>query len=114
MPSADLYLIINKVDPVDVIGFHCVRSFQSMTLKSQGTYNPEPDLLVTDRPLVKQISPDKNMNFLCTVASFTVAVRTHGFVVLCQLTFSLRLNDVLVHQLTNLRPASSRPSLAIR
>jgi hypothetical protein len=39
----------------------------------------------------KQISPDKSMNFHCTAASFTVAVKTHGFVVLCQLTSSLRL-----------------------
>jgi hypothetical protein len=43
------------------------------------------------RSLLEQISPDKSMNCLCTAASFTVAVRSHGFVVLCQLTFSLRL-----------------------
>jgi hypothetical protein len=29
--------------------------------------------------------------FLCTVASFTVAIKLRGFVVLCQLTSSLRL-----------------------
>ena len=39
-------------------------------------------LLVIYRSLVKQISPDKNMNFPCATASFTVAVRSHGFVVL--------------------------------
>ncbi|MFT6694473.1 MAG: hypothetical protein ACJAY3_001364, partial [Neolewinella sp.] len=30
-------------------------------------------LLVGYRSLVRQISPDKNMNFHCTAASFTVA-----------------------------------------
>ena len=40
---------------------------------------------------VKQISPDKCIHFLCTAASFTVAVRSHGFVALCQLASSLRL-----------------------
>ena len=48
MPSADFCLIINKVALVDAIGFHRVRSFQSMTLKSQGIYRPEPDWWVTD------------------------------------------------------------------
>jgi len=61
-----------------------------MRLKSPGTYRPEPDWLA-DRSLVKQISPDKRMNFHCTAASFTVAVRSPGFVVLCQLASSLRL-----------------------
>jgi len=44
-----------------------------------------------DRSLVEQISPDKNMHCHCTTASFTVAVRSHGFVVLCQLASGLRL-----------------------
>jgi hypothetical protein len=95
MPSADFCLIINKVTPADAIGFHLVRSFQSMTLKSQGTYIPEPHWLVADRLLSRSLEgqprPNKSMNFHCTAASFTVAVRTHGFVVLCQLTSSLRL-----------------------
>jgi len=38
--------------------------------------------LVIYRAHVKQISPDKSMNFPCTAASFTVAVRSHGFDVL--------------------------------
>jgi hypothetical protein len=51
------------------------------------------------------------MNFLCTAASFTVAIKSCGLKVLCQLTSSLRLQDVLVHQLANLLAASSRPTL---
>ncbi len=47
--------------------------------------------LVIYRWHVKQISPDKNMNFLCTAASFTVAVKSRGFDVLCHLASSLRL-----------------------
>ncbi len=75
---------------------------------------------VSYRLPVKQISPDKRMNFPCTAASFTVAVRPHGFDVLCHLAFSLRLIDALVHlpvrytqtgQLAVLRPASFRPPL---
>jgi hypothetical protein len=42
---------------------------------------------------------EQSMNFLCTVASFTVAIKSRGLNVLCQLTSSLRLQDVLVHQL---------------
>ncbi|MES9858910.1 MAG: hypothetical protein ABW166_20270 [Sedimenticola sp.] len=48
-------------------------------------------LLVIYRSLDKQISPDKGMNFPCTAASFTVAVRSRGFDVLCHLASSLRL-----------------------
>lgn len=51
MPSADFCLITCRVAPSCAIGFHLVRSFQSMTLKSQGTYTPEPDWLMTDRVL---------------------------------------------------------------
>jgi hypothetical protein len=95
MPSADFCLIINKVTPVDAIGFHHIRSFQSMTLKSQDTYIPESYWLVTDRWLSRSLEgqprSDKSMNFLCTAASFTVAIKSRGFDVLCQLTSSLRL-----------------------
>lgn len=94
MPSADFCLITCRVAPSCAIGFHLVRSFQSMTLKSQGIYKPEPYWLMTDRVLSRSphfLSTRRNMNFLCTAASFTVAIRSHDFVVLCQLTSSLRL-----------------------
>ena len=41
---------------------------------------------------VKQISPDKDVNFHCTTAAFTVSTESLGFVVLCQLTHRLGLN----------------------
>ncbi|MDP5144708.1 hypothetical protein [Rheinheimera baltica] len=37
MPPADFCLITFKLSPEGAIGFHLVRSFQSMTLESQGT-----------------------------------------------------------------------------
>jgi len=76
--------------------------------------------LVIYRSLVKQISPDKNMNCHCTAASFTVAVRSRGFDVLCHLAFSLRLRWCFCSSarsfpswgLLLVRPASFRPPLA--
>jgi hypothetical protein len=90
VPSADFCLITYQVPSIRAIGFHLFRSFQLMSQKSQGSYKPMPDWL-SYRSLVKQISPDKDMYFLCTATSFTVAIRSRGFVVLCQLTSSLRL-----------------------
>jgi len=37
------------------------------------------------RLLFEQISPDKNVNCLCTTAPFTVSLEPEGFVVACQL-----------------------------
>ena len=90
MPSADFCLITNKVASVSAIGLHLVRSPRAI-------HSLEPRHLLTRalrvvyRSLVKQISPDKCMNFPCATVSFTVAVRSHGFVVLCQLASNLRL-----------------------
>ena len=90
MPSADFCLITHRVASVRAIGLHLIRSPRSI-------HSLEPRHLLTRaslvdyRSLVKQISPDKSMYCHCTAASFTVAVRSHGFVVLCQLAFSLRL-----------------------
>jgi len=39
----------------------------------------------------KQISPDKNVNFPCTAAVFTLPPEPAGFVVLCQLAQELSL-----------------------
>jgi hypothetical protein len=95
MPSADFCLITCKVAPESAVGFHQIRSFELMKLKDQGTYIPEPDWLFTDRLLSRSLEgqprQDKNINCLCTAASFTVAIKSHGYVVLCQLTSSLRL-----------------------
>jgi hypothetical protein len=85
MPSADFCLITHKVTPAGAIGFHLVRSSWVMSSKKP-RYFYTRTLLVMDRSRVKQISPllmniKGNMNFPCTAASFTVAVRSHGFVV---------------------------------
>ncbi len=37
-------------------------------------------------PHVRQISPDKNMNYHCTTSSFTLSPEPKGFVILCPLT----------------------------
>ena len=90
MPSADFCLLTFRVTPERAIGFHLVCSLSAMTSEGRDTYIPEPDWLLS-RSHGKQISPDKNMNCHCATASFTVAVRSLGFAVLCQLAFSLRL-----------------------
>nr|ACJ76646.1 hypothetical protein [Klebsiella pneumoniae]ACO53362.1 unknown [Pseudomonas aeruginosa]ADF28269.1 hypothetical protein [Enterobacter cloacae]AHZ92137.1 hypothetical protein [Citrobacter freundii]ADF59073.1 hypothetical protein [Enterobacter cloacae] len=51
MPSADFCLITCRVAPSCAIGFHLIRSFQLMKLKSQDTCRPEPYWLMTDRML---------------------------------------------------------------
>jgi hypothetical protein len=42
-------------------------------------------------PLGKQTSPDKDVNFPCTTAAFTLPPEPVGFVVLCQLARRLSL-----------------------
>ena len=46
--------------------------------------NPFRILLMSFLPHGKQISPDKNVNFPCTTAAFTLPPEPAGFVVLCQ------------------------------
>ena len=50
-----------------------------------GLYIPESQLVFPKRSAshVKQISPDKDMNFRATTASFTVSVESQGFVTMC-------------------------------
>jgi hypothetical protein len=117
MPSADFCLIINKVAPADAIGFHRIRSFQSMTLKSQGTYIPEPHWLFTDRLLSR--SPQIRA---LTVSALLHHLRwplDHVVSLSCANTPSACASyDVLVHQLANcVRLLSNQPcglALAIR
>jgi len=106
MPSADFCFITGRVTPDSAIGLYLVRSLRAIHPK-ESRHLLTRALLVVYRSLVKQISPDKNVNCPRATASFTVAVRSHGFVVLCQLAFSLASYDVLVHQFAVLRPASS-------
>ena len=71
IPSNDFCLIINKVTPVDTISFHNIRSFQSMTLKSQDTYIPESHWWVTERGLARSSKSwyhsDKIRNFFAVL-----------------------------------------------
>ena len=90
MPSADFCSITATVTCNSAIGLHRIRSQWMMRFLCAKALVYQ-SLTGIHRSLVKQISPDKNMDCLCTAASFTVAVRSQGFVVLCQLTFSLRL-----------------------
>ncbi len=53
--------------------------------------NPSRILPITSLPHAKQISPDKNVNFPCTTAAFTLPPEPLGFVVLCQLAQELSL-----------------------
>jgi hypothetical protein len=53
--------------------------------------NPFRTLLMSLLPHGKQISPDKNVNFPCTTAAFTLPPEPAGFVVLCQLAQELSL-----------------------
>ena len=65
------------------------------------------------RLLFEQISPDKNVNCLCTTAPFTVSLEPEGFVVVCQLAPKISaFYDGSVRPLTDLPPASSGHSLA--
>ena len=77
MPSADFCLITYQVASIRAIGFHRFCSFQLMNLKSQGSYKPVPDWL-SYRSLVKQISPDKDMYFLCTAGRTAYAKKRRG------------------------------------
>ena len=90
MPSADFCLITAPVTQHSAIGLHLIRSPQAIHSTEPRHFYTRASL-VSYRSLSKQISPDKNMNFPCATASFTVAIRSHGFVVLCQLASSLRL-----------------------
>src|SRR4030042_2393824 len=53
--------------------------------------NPFRNLLMSLLPHGKQISPDKDVNFPCTTAAFTLLHEPAGFVVLCQLAQELSL-----------------------
>ena len=111
MPSADFCLITCLVTQSCAIGFHLVRSFQSMTLKSQGAYIPEPYWLITDRLLSR--SPQIRT---CTFFALLHHLRwplDHVVSSSCANSpLAYASYDVLVHQLANLLAASSGPVLA--
>jgi len=78
MPSADFCFITATVTCNSAIGLHRIRSQWMMRFLCAKALVYQ-SLTGIHRSLVKQISPDKSMDCLCTAASFTVAVRSHGF-----------------------------------
>ncbi len=85
MSSADFCSIILMITHQDAIGFHLVRSLWAMDSKEPRHFYTWA-LQVINRSLVKQISPDKNVNCHCTASSFTVSLEPVGFVILGSLT----------------------------
>ena len=112
MPSADFCLITYRVAPSCAIGFHLVRSFQSMRLKSQGTCKPEPHWLMTDRVLSR--SPQIRARTFTALLHHLRWPLDHMASLSCANSPSAYASyDVLVHQLASLLAASSRQNLAI-
>ena len=104
MPSADFCLLTRYVAMPDAAG--CVLrcclfrgSFEDSyppTASGNAGFliirvNPFRNLLVSLLPHGKQISPDKDVNFPCTTAAFTLPLEPLGFIVLCQLAQELSL-----------------------
>ena len=76
--------------PTQRYRFHQVRSPLAMNSKEPRHLLTRASL-VNDRSLVKQISPDKNVDFHYTTASFTLPIRSRGFDVLGHLASRLSL-----------------------
>jgi len=104
MPSADFCLLTRYVAMPDAAG--CVMRCCLFRGSLEDSYpatangyagflvirvNPFRILLMSILPHGKQISPDKNVNFPCTNAAFTLPPEPAGFVVLCQLAQGLSL-----------------------
>ena len=104
MPSADFCLLTRDVAIQSAAGFLMRRclfcgSLEDSYPPTANEYagflvfrvNPFRILLISILPHGKQISPDKNVNFPCTTAAFTLSPEPSGFVVLCQLAQGLSL-----------------------
>jgi len=104
MPSADFCLLTPYVAMQGAAGFLMRRclfcgSFEDSyppTANGHAGFlvfrvNPFRILLMMFLPHGKQISPDKDVNFPCTTAAFTLPPEPVGFVVLCQLAQELSL-----------------------
>src|SRR4030066_1414309 len=101
MPSADFWLLTRDVAIQGAAGF-VIRSclFRGSLMDSCPPtanghagfliirVNPFRILLMSPLPHGKQISPDKNVNFPCTNAAFTLPPKPVGLVVLSQLARS--------------------------
>jgi hypothetical protein len=104
MPSADFWLLTRYVAIQGAAGFLMRRclfrgsledSYPPTAIGYAGflviRVNPSRILLISILPHGKQISPDKDVNFPCTTAAFTLPPEPSGFVVLCQLAQELSL-----------------------
>ena len=104
MPSADFCLLTRYVAIPGAVGFLMRRCLFRGSLEDSYPptanghagflvirVNPFRILLMSILPHGKQISPDKNVNFPCTTAAFTLPPEPAGFVVLCQLPQGLSL-----------------------
>ncbi|MDO9350215.1 MAG: hypothetical protein Q7U55_03145 [Deltaproteobacteria bacterium] len=97
MPSADFCLLTRYVAMPGAAGFVMSRCLFCGSIEDSSPstanghagflvirVNPFRILLMSLLPHGKQISPDKNVNFPCTNAAFTLPPEPVGFVVLCQ------------------------------
>ncbi len=104
MPSADFCLLTRHVAMPGAAGFAMRRCLLCGSVKDSypstaneyagflvNRVNPFRILLMPLPPHGKQISPDKNVNFPCTTAAFTLPLEPMGFVVSCQLAQELSL-----------------------
>lgn len=104
VPSADFFLLARYVAILAAARFlmrHCLfcgsmENFYPPTATGQTGFliilvNPFGSQLMSLLPHVKQISPNKDVNFLCTTTAFTPPPEPVGFVALCQLARRLSL-----------------------
>jgi len=104
MPSADFCLLTQDVAIQGAVGSLMRRCLFCGSLRDSSPptasghagflvirVNPLRTLLMSLLPHGKQISPDKDVNFPCTTAAFTLPPEPEGFVVLCQLAHGLSL-----------------------
>ena len=104
MPSADFCFLTRYVAIQSAAGVLMSRCLFRTSLKDSypstanghagvllGRVNPSRIILMILLPHGKQISPDRDVNFPCTTAAFTLPPEPVGFVVLCQLAQELSL-----------------------
>lgn len=85
MPSADFCLITVKIAPHRAAVCHPVRSLLADDSPVRLDFFYSRACTGSSRPLVKQTSPNKDMNCHCTTPPFTVSREPLDFVTLCPL-----------------------------
>lgn len=113
MPYADFCLITQSVTQLSAIGFHLIRSFQAMRLKSRDTYIPEPHWWLADRTLNR--SPRiRTWTFFAQLHHLRWPLDHMASLSCANSPPAYASYDVFVHQLANLLAASSRPYLTVK